>query len=40
MDPHDPLNLTYSFTLHATAGNQYTSAMVSASVCEGAACAQ
>lgn len=40
MDPNDPLNLTYSFYLHATSGNQYASAMVSAIVCEGEACAQ
>ncbi len=40
MDPNDPLNLTYSFYLHATAGNQFASATVSASVCEGESCAE
>lgn len=40
MDPNDPLNLTYSFYLHATAGSQYASAIVSALVCEGEACVQ
>ncbi len=38
MDPHDPLNLTYSFYLHATAGSQFATGIVTALVCDTELC--